>query len=249
MGLPMNDPSFLEVKNVPAEEAFFHQFFVERAKRDEIKGVVRRSGDRKDRNDEEDEALDAVERAVDDVSFNIRKDLYSSFRRFIVSFFHQDFDWSDVDSEEEAFATELAEKLMESSGNGKANFDDEDPDMDDWSDFGSDNDEEQDFEQENENANVAENLEHEDAFMDVESSGDEDHQLMTDNYVDDSGSDSLEEFGMLVGSDDDESSDEEGMGDVKMHSKQQSSNGQKRKKTEMSIYADAEEYEKVIKKR
>lgn len=67
LGLPMNDPSFLEAENVPAEEKFFHQFFVERAKRDEIKGIVRGSGE-KGRDDEEDEALDAAEKAADDVS-------------------------------------------------------------------------------------------------------------------------------------------------------------------------------------
>ena len=68
MGLPMNDPSFLEAENIPAEEKFFHQFFVERAKRDEIKGIVRGSGDAKGRDEVEDDVLDAAEKAVDDVS-------------------------------------------------------------------------------------------------------------------------------------------------------------------------------------
>ncbi|KAL7520222.1 hypothetical protein ACHAWX_006115 [Stephanocyclus meneghinianus] len=67
-GLPMNDPSFLEAENIPAEEEFFHHFFVERAKRDEIKGVVRGNGRTKDRDDEEDEALDAAEKVADEVS-------------------------------------------------------------------------------------------------------------------------------------------------------------------------------------
>jgi ribosome biogenesis protein MAK21 len=67
-GLPMNDPSFLESENVSAEEKFFHQFFVERAKRDEIKGVVRGNDRTKDRDDEEDEALDAAEKVADEVS-------------------------------------------------------------------------------------------------------------------------------------------------------------------------------------
>jgi ribosome biogenesis protein MAK21 len=69
MGLPMNDPSFLEAENIPAEEKFFHQFFVERAKRDEMKGIIRGSGDAKDRNDGEDEAMDAAEKVADAVSF------------------------------------------------------------------------------------------------------------------------------------------------------------------------------------
>lgn len=57
MGLPMNDPSFLEAENIPAEEKFFHQFFVERAKRDEIKGIIRGNGDAKGRNEAEDLSL------------------------------------------------------------------------------------------------------------------------------------------------------------------------------------------------
>lgn len=68
MGLPMNDPSYLGVENVPAEEMFFHQFFMERAKRDELKGISRGSSD-KGRDDKEDEALDAAEKAADDVRF------------------------------------------------------------------------------------------------------------------------------------------------------------------------------------
>jgi hypothetical protein len=151
--------------------------------------------------------------------------------------FCQDFDWSDVDSEEEAFATQLAEKLMESSGNGKANFDDEDPDMDDWSDLGSDDDEQDD------DGDEVDGMNHEDAFMDADSSDDEEQHMEGINR-DESESDSFEGFGMLGNSDDEASSDEEDM-----NAKKKSSKGQKRKKAEASIYADAEEYEKVIKRR
>ena len=47
----------------------------------------------------------------------------------------------DTDSEEEEFAQQLAEKLMEDSGNGRANFDGEDPDMEGWSDLDDSSDE------------------------------------------------------------------------------------------------------------
>ena len=222
MGLPMNDPSFLEAETVPAEEKFFHQFFVERAKRDEIKGIVRGSGD-KGRDDEEDEALDAAEKAADD-----------------------DYDWSDVDSEEEAFAQQLAEKMMESTGNGKANFDDEDPDMDDWSDF--DDGSEQDLEEVSgsDGEQEVDGMNHEDAFMDADSS-DEGEMMAGINGDDDSDSDGFEGFGMLGSDDEDASLDEEEMAPKK--SSKQQSKSQKKRKAEMSIYADAEDYEKMIKRR
>lgn len=45
----------------------------------------------------------------------------------------------ETDSEEEAFADSLAEKLMESAADvSQADLDDEDPDMDDWSDYEGD---------------------------------------------------------------------------------------------------------------
>ena len=39
--LPVNDPSFLQQDHVNEQDEFFQTFFVERARRDEIKGVVR----------------------------------------------------------------------------------------------------------------------------------------------------------------------------------------------------------------
>ena len=156
MALPMNDPSYLDgSKKISEEDSFFHQFFVERAKRDEIKGIVRGSSAAdKDDSDLEDEALNATE--ADDMIDN--------------------FD-GDTDSEEEAFVNQLAEKLMESAGNGQANFDDEDPDMDDWSDFDSDNDndekdDEDDGKLDDENESDAGSADgnEEDAFMDAASS-------------------------------------------------------------------------------
>ena len=256
MGLPMNDPSHLQAETIPAEERFFHQFFVERAKRDEIKGIVRGSADTKDRDGDEDDALDAAEKMADDVSYASCL-LYSKqplcdflFTPSLIYVSHQDFDWSDVDPEEEEFATQLAEKLMESSGHGKANFDDEDPDMDAWSDFDSDEESKQDLEAASDTDEGVDAINQEDAFMDAEdSSDDEGRQLMEEiNASDDS--DSFEGFRMIDGSDDDDDdapSIEEDRSTKKQHSKQPK--GQKRKKVEVSIYADAEDYEKVIKRR
>eukprot|EP00804_Cyclotella_cryptica_P006661 CCRYP_008598-RA/>CCRYP_008598-RA protein AED:0.02 eAED:0.02 QI:297/0.5/0.66/1/0.5/0.66/3/66/963 len=228
-GLPMNDPSFLEAENIPAEEKFFHQFFMERAKRDEIKGVIRGSGRSKDRDGEEDEALDAAEKVAD-----------------------EDFDWSDADSEEEAFATQLAERLMERGGNGKANFDDEDPDMDDWSDFGSDDDDVAEHVLERASDNDEDDIDgmnHEDAFMDADSSDADENQFVGGTNGDDSESDGFDGFEVLDGSDEDSSSDDDQARRAEITPDTKSSKGKKRKKAESSIYADAEEYEKLIEQR
>ena len=97
----------------------FSNFFEEQAKRDDVKGIVR--GGEEDKSSEMD-ALEAAEgREVD-------------------------FNWG-TDEEQEAFVEKLAESLMESANGGKVNFDDEDPNMDDWSDYdGSDKEEDSDNE-------------------------------------------------------------------------------------------------------
>ena len=63
--LPMNDPSFLEQEKVNEQDEFFHKFFVERARRDEIKGIQRGKKTTTEEEDEaaEEEALDAAEEA------------------------------------------------------------------------------------------------------------------------------------------------------------------------------------------
>lgn len=109
--LPVNDPDFWKKQNaVPEQEEFFRKFFNERARRDEVKGISR--GKNRDE-DVVDAVLDAAEAKVEDVTF----------------------DWVS-DEEEEEFVQNLAESLMRSSGE-KINFDDEDPDMDDWSGYSS----------------------------------------------------------------------------------------------------------------
>lgn len=65
--LPMNDPAFLERTQVNEEDEFFRRFFVERARRDEIKGITRGAPktemDEEELGDAEDGAMDAAEEA------------------------------------------------------------------------------------------------------------------------------------------------------------------------------------------
>ena len=65
--LPMNDPAFLQLENVSEQDEFFQRFFIERARRDEIKGIAR-AGNNAELDDDnvenaEDGALDAAEEA------------------------------------------------------------------------------------------------------------------------------------------------------------------------------------------
>lgn len=66
--LPMNDPEFLHRENVNEQDEFFHRYFSERARRDEIKGITRGSNqdigeDEEDLEEAEEGALDAAEEA------------------------------------------------------------------------------------------------------------------------------------------------------------------------------------------
>ena len=227
--LPMNDPSYLEAnKNVSEAEKFFQQFFVERAKRDGIKGIVRGSGADKDKDDSdlEDEALNAAE--ADDMMDDLE---------------------GDTDSEEEEFVNQLAEKLMESSGNGKVNFDAEDPDMDGWSDFDDDDDEEEgdnleDAGDDDDDSGDFGKDGNEDAFMDGASSDDEEGPsafaamdgLDGDSDEDDFGGGAG--FGLLG----DDGSDGDSASEKEASKKKQ----KKRKAAPTSAFADAEEYEKIL---
>jgi len=235
MALPMNDPSYLQsTTNISEENSFFHQFFVERAKRDEIKGIVRGSGaagndNDKDASDLEDEALEAAE--ADEMIDN--------------------FD-GDTDSEEEAFVTQLAEKLISDAAGGKGNLDDEDPDMDGWSDFDSDDDDDDD-ENEDGEKDIGGSMEgdddsagsgndgNEDAFMDAASSDEDEGDAMIDAVAEDGSGSSGDDFDFaMLGGEDEESDDSE-----EQQSKNATKQSKKRKKS-TSMFADAEEYEKVL---
>ncbi len=257
--LPVNDPTFLESKEVTDEEKFFHQFFVERAKRDAIKGIVRGSGAKKDMDDSdlEDEALNAAEaEAVRTFScIVLLYDFNRSLTFFKQLYNHQDVDFEgDTDSEEEAFVNQLAEKMMETSGNGKVNFDDEDPDMDDWGDFDDDKDD-SDREIGNRNGNedneddsdLGVDQDGEDAFMDAASSDDDNgHEALlggqeigddSDNFSDE------DAFGAGFGSDSDQASMDETTSKIKG---KRMKNDKKNAKGNTSLYADAEDYEAIV---
>jgi len=223
--LPMNDPSYLQATHISEEEKFFHQFFVERAKRDEIKGIVRGTGANQDKegSDLEDEALDAAE-ADETIG-----------------------EFDDTDEEEEAFVTQLAEKMMESGGNGKANLDEEDPDMDDWGDFDDDDSEQEDGKPEDEdddNSDDSGKDGNEDAFMDAVSSDDDEGEspfgTMEGEEGGSDGSDGETDlpFGLLGedGSDD----------DSERESSKKESKGKSKRKKPTSTFADADEYEKIL---
>lgn len=64
LALPVNDPAFLETEDVNEQDEFFHTFFVERARRDEIKGITKKAETETDDMDE-DESGAAEETAVD----------------------------------------------------------------------------------------------------------------------------------------------------------------------------------------
>ncbi len=199
--LPVNDPNFWNKgSSVSEQDDFFNKFFMERARRDDIKGIVR--GKKQEGGDERD-ALEAAE----------ARDV--------------DFDW-DTDEEEEEFVNKLAESLMEdNSDNEIVNFDDEDPDMDDWSDYdGSDADDE-DIELDDDAV---------DQFDDEDIDGHEDDG--SDSDVDDE-----DDIGMSF-MDDEPLSDDYGSDEDKHPTKKD----EKKEKKKNSTFADANDYEDLIMK-
>jgi ribosome biogenesis protein MAK21 len=60
--LPVNDPSFLKRTDIDEQDEFYHKFFVERSRRDEIKGTDRaKKSETDDDGEGEDEAFDMAE--------------------------------------------------------------------------------------------------------------------------------------------------------------------------------------------
>ena len=221
--LPVNDPNFWKKKNsVSEQDEFFQKFFEERAKRDDVKGITR--GKKQEKSDEND-ALEAAEGR--EVSF----------------------DW-DTDEEEEAFVEQLAERLMESANGGKVNFDDEDPDMDDWSDYdGSDNEEDSDGDSDN-------HMEFSD-FMNAEGDKQDDGGDSEGNDGDsDDDSSSNAPIDKENESNDEESDEEltmsfleeEPVSDNDDEEKNSKENQKKEDKLLKSSFADASEYEELINK-
>eukprot|EP00934_Nitzschia_sp_Nitz4_P003508 Nitzschia sp. Nitz4//scaffold17_size182527//112277//115323//NITZ4_001865-RA/size182527-snap-gene-0.299-mRNA-1//-1//CDS//3329539373//3498//frame0 len=260
--LPVNDPAFLEQESVNEQDEFFRKFFVERARRDEIKGIHRA---RKDL--DEDELEDAVDDALDAAEEADGWDTAKTFEEYARN-------W-ESDSEEEAFADTLAEKLMEDAADGPVVMDDEDPDMDDWGDMYSDNDEEKgndspeidddaedvDGDNSDEEGDVADagEVHDEDDFMD-DVNDDDSEEPEEDDSSDDEGQNAPEDSivaGIMEnmegeGDDDDEDDDEEddeddlallvGDSDEEEEEEEISRPSRKRAKVELPVFADAEEY-------
>ena len=124
--LPLNDPSFLEKTDVNEQDEFFRQFFVERARRDELKGITRHAADAEDSDGDasmaEDQAFDAAEDAG---GLGVGGKTFEEYEAM----------W-DNDVEEEAFVDALAMSLMEDATGGPADID-EDP-AEDWGDLYAD---------------------------------------------------------------------------------------------------------------
>ncbi len=209
--LPMNDPEFWAKKrNISEEEEFFQKFFLERAKRDDIKGISRNK-------------VDEIEPEADTLHEAEARDI--------------DFDWEDTDEEEEQFVQSLAEGLMKSAGG--ENYDEEDPDMDDWSDYGgSDNENDDDVGAlEGDLGEFADmdGLDHSVSAFDDED--DEDGDAIGEFAVDD-GSDSDDGFGVAIGQDiDDEDDDAEDIAE---------DNTKSTKGKNISSFASADDYAERI---
>jgi hypothetical protein len=126
---------------------------------------------------------------------------------------------------------------MENSGHGKVNLDDEDPDMDDWSDFDDDSIDERGSGDDEDGVAFYGADGKEDDFMDAPSSDEDFEGDVNDNfYDDDDDDDDDDDFPTILG-DGEESSDDNVQG--------KESSTKKKKKFD-SIYADADEYEKML---
>lgn len=269
LSLPVNDPSFLEKEGIGEQDEFFHTFFVERARRDKLKGIIRNTGKDAagDDSDEEGEteALESGE----------AKDADQNFEEF-------NYDW-DSDPEEEAFVDSLAEKIMEDAADGPADLDDEDPDMEGWDD--DDDDEEpvggdrgakggvddlSDSDSEEEGAVVDDedddvDLDDDDAFMEA-SDDDSDGADGAANFDDDEDSDIFGADGAADFDDDENSFDEAALHDededsasdgpeddlaLVGNSSSDEDDAQPQKSTKRKVtsaFADASEYEERIKR-
>ncbi len=260
--LPMNDPSFLEKTDVNEQDEFFHQFFVERARRDELKGITRPAADDDDSDDDdsiaEDQAFDAAEEAGGMGTGNKTFEEYEAM-------------W-ERDDDEEAFVDSLAMSLMEDSGGGPADID-EDP-AEDWGDlYADESDDDKEINDDSDDSSVDEN----DAKSSKKNGDDDDDDAFMENADSDSDSENgdstndsdldedqivaglgVDTFGVEEdGSDvDDESDDMEADGiflsdgesddseaEEKPSSKKRKKGG---KQSEESVFADADEYAAMI---
>jgi ribosome biogenesis protein MAK21 len=116
---------------------FFHKFFLEQARRDKLKGIVRHKPKVDAVEHLEEDAFDEAEVATLDVQ----------------KFDDLEQGW-ETDDEEEAYVDALAQKIIEDSinENGPADIDEEDPDMEGWGDMYSDEELEDESDDESESS-------------------------------------------------------------------------------------------------
>ena len=187
--LPFNDASFLGRTDVAVQDEFFHHFFLERATREEMKGIQRRQQQKSKPG--ADGEVD--EHGMDDIDAN--------------DFFSYEQNW-DVDEEEEQFVDELAQKIIDDAVDadelGPGDLDDEDPDTSNWDDLHEHVDDES---EQDDDETVDKGVQHE-----TSESESEDHKLGQERDLDDGGDDaedSMDEPNELE--DDDAFMDDDGM--------------------------------------
>lgn len=186
--LPVNDQSFLKKEDINEQDEFFHKFFVEQAKRDRIKGVVRHKAKEEEDGDDDEEgerdALDAAEARDADQKVD-----------------DNDYQW-ETDSEEEDFVDSLAQKIIEDHVDGPPDMEDEDPDMEGWDDM-YDSDEDEDGKDREKAAGIQ---------IDSDDGGDEEGETLVHQEDDEVDIDDGDDDAFMEHSDDD-SDDEEADGD------------------------------------
>jgi ribosome biogenesis protein MAK21 len=261
--LPMNDPSFLEKTDVNEQDEFFHQFFMERARRDELKGITRNNANPDSDDDgmqdvDEDQAVDAAEEAG---GLGVGGKTFEEYEAM----------W-ESDDEEEGFVDSLAMSLMEDAAGGPADIDEDPADVDDWGDLYSDeSDEKENADGSDEKSNKNEKTTHQSKKSRDEDS-DED-AFMEDSNADSKNDDSSNEseieedqiiaglgvgaFGAGVEDEDDDSTDADGLflsddeSDIEEAEESleiQCSKKRKKeeKQSDQPLFVDAEEYEAMI---
>jgi len=276
--LPLNDPSFLGKTDVNEQHEFFHQFFMERARRDELKGITRYketpasnedSDDDSVRDGGEDQAFDAAEEAG---GLGVGGKTFEEYEAM----------WTS-DDEEDEFVDSLAMSLMEDAAGGPADIDEDLADIEDWGDLyadeseksenvaesNSESDEEINKDESKETSNQSKKSRKEDsdedAFMDDAESNtnsqseysSNESEIEEEQIVNGLGLDNL---GVDVGDEDDDDSedvdriflsdDESDTTEAEEIVKNPSSKKRKNseKKTEEPVFVDAEEYEAMIEK-
>jgi hypothetical protein len=149
----------------------------------------------------------------------------------------------DSDPEEEAFVTQLAEKLINQHEGGRVNFDDEDPDMEGWDDDSDEGDNEDDIANSTGSVNSVEESSASiqdidgDSFMDIGSSeedGEEEEEPLIDTDDDDNDDNLFEETGEKNKS-------------LSLH-KNEKKDDKKKVNRRQEAFVDADDYEELIAK-